>query len=198
MGTAPNQHALLQHNMEGIEYSSAADGACYLLRIPKEIRLNIYRYLLLPTPTSMISITPGDAFEDDTDQSDSDSDDDMEGGGGEYITAAEANPFTAEDYEAYRKHPAILRTNRQIYSEAISMFHTEAILVVEPGDIFCLSDNPQDLKFGAAHQGVWRHNPLLGFGREVNGTVVYDSPEIEGGLLEPHVFARFQKILFDA
>merc|ERR1712093_741710 len=216
MGTAPNQHALLQHNMEGIEYSSAADGACYLLRIPKEIRLNIYRYLLLPTPTSMISITPGDAFEDDfsddeevdvdvdlddpseddTDQSDSD--DDMEGGGGEYITAAEANPFTAEDYEAYRKHPAILRTNRQIYSEAISMFHTEAILVVEPGDIFCLSDNPQDLKFGAAHQGVWRHNPLLGFGREVNGTVVYDSPEIEGGLLEPHVFARFQKILFDA
>merc|ERR1712230_288820 len=218
MGTAPNQHALLQHNMEGIEYSSAADGACYLLRIPKEIRLNIYRYLLLPTPTSMISITPGDAFEDDfsddeevdvdvdlddpseddTDQSDSDSDDDMEGGGGEYITAAEANPFTAEDYEAYRKHPAILRTNRQIYSEAISMFHTEAILVVEPGDIFCLSDNPQDLKFGAAHQGVWRHNPLLSFGREVNGTVVYDSPEIEGGLLEPHVFARFQKILFDA
>merc|ERR1711977_304148 len=60
-----NQHALLQHNMEGIEYSSAADGACYLLRIPKEIRLNIYRYLILPTPTSMISITPGDAFEDD-------------------------------------------------------------------------------------------------------------------------------------
>ncbi|KAL5314412.1 hypothetical protein ACEPPN_018839 [Leptodophora sp. 'Broadleaf-Isolate-01'] len=198
--------------MEGIEYSSAADATCHLLRIPKEIRLHIYRYLLIPTPTSMVSITPGDAFQDDwsddedfhepidaENDSDSDADTDADmGEGGEYVTATEANLFTAEDYEAYKKHPAILRTNRQIYSEAISMFHEEAILVVEPGDIFCLGDNVQDLKFGAAHQAVWRHNPLHGFGRNVNGTVVYDSPELEGGLLEPHVFARFQNILFDA
>ncbi|KAH7403906.1 hypothetical protein BKA64DRAFT_670221 [Cadophora sp. MPI-SDFR-AT-0126] len=205
--------------MEGIEYSPAAD-VCHFLRIPKEIRLHIYRYLLIPTPTGMISITPGDEFEDDfsdddeadldvdvnnpseddTDDSDSDSDSDHDMGGGdeEYTTPAEANTFQAEDYEAYKKYPAILRTNRHIYSEAISMFHREAILVVEPGDIFCLNENPQDLRFGAAHQGVWRHNPLLGFGREVNGAIIYDSPEIEGGLLEPHVFARFQNILFDA
>ncbi|KAL2059718.1 hypothetical protein VTL71DRAFT_10210 [Oculimacula yallundae] len=200
--------------MEGIEYSSAADATCHLLRIPKEIRLNIYRYLLIPTPTSMVSITPGDAFQDDwsdddeededisdkdeeDSDSDSDSDADMEGGK-EYVTAAEANMFAAEDYEAYKKHPAILRTNKQIYTEAITMFHEEAILVVEPGDIFSLSDKPEDLDFGAAHEAVWRHNPLQGFGRNVNGSVVYDSPEIEGGLLEPHVFARFQRILFDA
>ncbi|KAK0114839.1 hypothetical protein ONS96_013321 [Cadophora gregata f. sp. sojae] len=184
----------------------------------QRIRLHIYRYLLIPTPTSMISITPGDAFEDDLSDDDEldievdsdvenasddntdepDSDDDMEEEDENYITAAEANLFAAEDYEAYKKHPAILRTNKQIYSEAMTMLHTEAILVVEPGDIFCLCENPQDLKFGAAHRGVWRHNPLLGFGREVNGAVVYDSPEIEGGLLEPHVFARFQNVHFDA
>ncbi|KAH7336718.1 hypothetical protein BKA65DRAFT_507000 [Rhexocercosporidium sp. MPI-PUGE-AT-0058] len=157
----------------------------------------------------MVSITPGDAFQDDwsedeeiyepieDDENDSESDADM-GEGGEHVTAAEGNMFTAEDYEAYKKHPAILRTNKQIYTEAISMFYEEAILVIEPGDIFCLSEDPQDLKFGAAHQAVWRHNPLRGFGSNVNGTVVYDSPELEGGLLEPHVFARFQKVLFDA
>ncbi|CZS91269.1 hypothetical protein WAI453_003660 [Rhynchosporium graminicola] len=203
--------------MEGIEYTSAADEECYLLRIPKEIRLHIYRYLLIPTPTRMISISPGDAFQDDWSEdevddmsdedeedakntdSDSESDADMGGGSGrEYITAEEANNFLAEDYEAYKKHPAILRTNKQIYNEAITMFHEEAILVVEPGDIFCLGEKPEDLDFGAAHQAVWRHNPLKGFGRNVNGMVVYDSPEIEGGLLEPHVFARFKRILFDA
>jgi hypothetical protein len=154
----------------------------------------------------MMGITPSHASQDDwsdgdaediDEDSDSDADEDMgEDVGDTYITAKEAIKFTVEDYESYKKYPAILRTNKHIYNEAISMFHEEAILVLEPGDIFCLR-NPKDLEFGAPHENVWRHNPLEGW-KDVNGAAKYDTPELEGGLIDPHVFARFQRVFFDA
>lgn len=45
---------------------------------------------------------------------------------------------------------------------------------------------------------VWRHNPLDGvdFGRE-DGSHIYNTPPTDG-LMEPHVFARFQRVTFHA
>jgi len=96
-------------------------------------------------------------------------------------------------------HGAILRTNRQIYSEASSLLYTECTLVVEPGDIFCLGERVTGpRRFGVPSERVWRHNPLHGLGTTgENGVVTYDTPPMRGKL-DPHVFARFQKISFDA
>lgn len=44
---------------------------------------------------------------------------------------------------------------------------------------------------------VWRHNPLLGVGhRNQDGIHIYDSTKMDG-LMEPHVFARFQNVDFE-
>ncbi|KAE9376241.1 hypothetical protein N431DRAFT_435657 [Stipitochalara longipes BDJ] len=108
-------------------------------------------------------------FDDDTEAetamslSDFDSDVDMRGGGREYTTSEEADSI-ADDDEKYRMHPTILRANKQIYSEASSLLYTEGIIVLEAGDIVCLSRTPLDI-FGAPYHGAWRHNPLNGSGR---------------------------------
>lgn len=137
----------------------------------------------------------------DDDSDELDTEDELEemlyGGGKEYITAEEANPYAREDYEMWRRYPAILRTNRQIYSEASSLLYTEAILSVDPGDIFCLRNKPRDLAFGARSEDVWRYNPLKGTGRQEGNKILYDTKAM-GGLMDPHVFARFQRIYLDA
>jgi hypothetical protein len=116
-----------------------------------------------------------------------------------YITAAEANSESSENRENARKHPTILRANRQIFAEASAVFYTEATLILDPGDIFCCAKKPEDLKFGAPNDdSPWRHNPVYGVGKtNANGVVTYATPEMRG-LLDPHVFARFRNILFDA
>lgn len=163
---------------------------CHFLRIPKggtnfrfrnslnrnhtdpcsaEIRLNIYRELLLPT--SRIYFGKGESLdvqaagseedwededdqldlmdhdldiEDDSDLEDCDTDSDigMRGGGREYIMAGEADSFVDEDDEECKMHPAILRTNKQIFSEASSVLYTKGVIVLEAGDVVCLARNP--------------------------------------------------------
>ena len=189
-----------------------------------EIRLIIYRLLLLPTSVIELAPSGGQNSEDDwADEDDdeelhplddvSDSDDSSDGfdqmmlddvvfeddGGRTYSTAAEANSETSKDRENTKKQPAILRVNRQIFAEASSVFYTEATLILDPGDIFCCAKKPEDLKFGAPNDNSpWRHNPVHGVGKtNANGVVTYATPEM-GGLLDPHVFARFRNILFDA
>jgi len=148
-----------------------------------------------------------DDFGDDTDASltdpdmamslsDADSDVEMRGGGKEYTTAEEAAALAYGDEEDYKMHPAILRANKQIYSEASSLLCTEGIIVLEAGDVFCLAKAPLDT-FGASYHGAWRHNPLHGLGKEVNGVVTYGTAAMDGKM-DPHVFARFQKVYFDA
>ncbi len=49
-----------------------------------------------------------------------------------------------------------------------------------------------------ATQNVWRHHPKHPIYREApDGQMLYSSPEL-GGKLDPHVFARFQNITFEA
>jgi hypothetical protein len=193
-----------------------------MLTLPAEIRLSIYRELLLPTPNIYFGIgesidplgpiDPEDEWEDEDEDEDdldldddsipdlegfdSDSDVDIRGGGREYILAEETDSF-ADDEEKYRLHPAILRTNRQIYLEASSLLYTEGIITLEAGDIICLARNPSASMFGVPYHGAWRHNPLHGLGKEVDGAVTYDTATMSGKM-DPHVFARFQRVLFDA
>lgn len=72
-------------------------------------------------------------------------------------------------------------------------------MVLEPADLFALARNPYALEFGVASESTWRHHPIQDPGEvQANGTVAYNTTESEEGKMYPHVFARFQKIYFDA
>jgi hypothetical protein len=48
----------------------------------------------------------------------------------------------------YKRYFAIVTTNKQINSEAMSIFYSEAVMTLDPGDIFCLMKAPRHMKFG--------------------------------------------------
>ena len=100
------------------------------------------------------------------------------------------------DYEEsnVQRFPAILRTNRQIQSEAVSLLYGELSMKVQPGDVLCMKTGKDIVK---ASEGLWRHNPLHGIGNESScGQTVYAKPEL-GGVIEPYVLARFKRIIFE-
>ncbi|PQE10863.1 hypothetical protein CJF30_00009023 [Rutstroemia sp. NJR-2017a BBW] len=115
--------------------------------------------------------------------------------------AGEAGSRSCESDEQWAMYPDILRVNKQIYDEASSLLYSEGTVVIDAYDMFCLNKNPspERVRFGAVDEKVsWRHNPLEDPGTVAeDGTVTYSTPEF-GGLMYPHVFARFQKVLFDA
>ncbi|PQE18907.1 hypothetical protein CJF31_00010417 [Rutstroemia sp. NJR-2017a BVV2] len=115
--------------------------------------------------------------------------------------AGETGSTLSESDEQWSMYPEILRVNKQIYDEASSLLYTEGTVVIDAYDMFCLNTkpSPERVRFGAVDENVaWRHNPLEDPGTVAeDGTVTYSTPEF-GGLMEPHVFARFQKVLFDA
>ena len=46
--------------------------------------------------------------------------------------------------------------------------------------------------------GIWRHDPAMGIGfKDINGHICYESECMDGDM-EPHIFARFKKIIFNA
>ncbi len=82
-----------------------------------------------------------------------------------------------------QRFPAILRTNRQIHSEASFLLYGDLYMNVQPGDVL--------------RKRLWRHNPLHGIGSKNScGQTVYAKAELDG-VMEPHVFARFKKIIFE-
>jgi len=95
------------------------------------------------------------------------------------------------------RHPEILRTKRQIYSEAVYVLYSELQIVLISDEILGLSRQylvqPPKLQ-----KHLWRHNPLDGIGhRNDVGSHIYDTP-ILVGFMEPHVFARFQHLAVSA
>lgn len=95
------------------------------------------------------------------------------------------------------RHPEIVRTNRQIYSEAVSVLYSELTIMLEPADIPGMRRRYAK-GMGISKKTVWRHNPLDGIGyREEDGSHVYNTPPMDG-LMEPHMFARFQRVTFHA
>jgi len=123
-----------------------------------------------------------DSINDDFDHDSEISNDSSEGWGREYVSDWELDPITAADLENDKKYPAILRANRQIYNEASSLFYTEATLVVDPEDIFCLAKKPYALNFGVpSDEPVWRYDPLKSVGKmNENGRVTYETLEMGG------------------
>jgi hypothetical protein len=156
-----------------------------------------------PSIDFSVTIRDGDEDEDtdeDEDEDESEQDDaTIAEDNCEHISGEEVDGFTKEDYAAFRRYPAILRVNRQIYDEASSLIYTEGVLVVEPADVFALAKKPHALEFGVPAYDIWRHHPLRDPGVvQQNGEVKYNTQPAEEGKMYPHVFARFQKIYFDA
>lgn len=69
---------------------------------------------------------------------------------------------------------------------------------MKPGDVLCFSERPGVHDIIQQRPKLWRHNPLRGMShRNEKGAQVYASADMDGDM-EPHVFARFQRISFDA
>ena len=92
-----------------------------------------------------------------------------------------------------QRHLAILRTNRQIYNEASTLLHSNLTIEVVSGD--ALTDEPGNAIVKPSKK-VWRNAPFPGpRSTNVNGQPVYEGPLLDGSL-EPHVFARFERIRY--
>ena len=90
-----------------------------------------------------------------------------------------------------KRHLSILRTNRQIYTEASTFLHSDLTIVMEPGD--ALTDTPGNPTVKRS-KNVWRHAPSNKLPvTSTSGQTVYTTTPLDGAL-EPHVFARFEKI----
>ncbi|KAK6597386.1 hypothetical protein H4I95_09657 [Botrytis cinerea] len=206
-----------------------------LLSLPKEIRLEIYRYLILPVKYVFVGRRSGGHLGSDDSSSDDWSDEDtisfdgdnsdmeieydgpgvsmgwelycefpsnpeaesildevdpampapddievvnLEDGGTATRTKDGGNSDGTDFAVKYRMWPEILRVNKQIYEEASSMFFTEATIVICCNDLFFLSNK------------AFRMGTIFG------GTIQYDQEDL-GGWLEPHMFAKFQKVVLD-
>ena len=96
--------------------------------------------------------------------------------------------------EDVQRFPAILRTNRQIYNEASSLLYSGLEVYLQASDVLCMNPSKDIVK---ASERVWRHNPLHGLGTtDKSGQTIYAKPALDG-YMEPHVLARFTKIVFD-
>lgn len=102
-----------------------------------------------------------------------------------------------EDSDHSSLSPQILRANRQVYSEAFSVLYSEVPVRLELGDILSLPGDHERF-IGKRNKNIWRHNPLDGIGRCDNrGRHLYSTPQMDG-VMEPHVFARFRKVVLYA
>ncbi|QSZ29261.1 hypothetical protein DSL72_003773 [Monilinia vaccinii-corymbosi] len=101
-----------------------------------------------------------------------------------------------DDMEEYRMFPEILRVNKQIHEEASSVLFTEGTVVINANDMFFLT--AKNLKYGTKYGDTpWKHNPLTSVWKRLpGGTIEYNTGDL-GGWMEPHIFAKFQKVLFD-
>lgn len=92
-----------------------------------------------------------------------------------------------------KRHLAILRTNRQIYDEASALLHSDLTIDVNPGD--AVTDGPGNAIVKPTKK-VWRHAPINDISStNSNGQTIYKSLPLDGPV-EPHVFARFEKISY--
>lgn len=226
----------------------APNATCHFLRVPLEIRHEIYSYLLLDPPEASLDPTYNervfnemmeevrefktmDGANDVLEHSSNDPDTDTEGEGTVMYNhlivhqpdpLLEAQPLTPPDineeefqkrflaqvaaeekrkvdwkrkfeheHKIYR-YPVILQTNRQIYNEASTFLYSSLVMEVRPGDVI-LSDVWKDIV--EPTDKIWRSCPIH---------LAAKSPVKElncrganlGGTMEPHVFAKFEKIAF--
>ncbi|KAH6672501.1 hypothetical protein B0J14DRAFT_74799 [Halenospora varia] len=203
------------------------DKKCYLMKVPPgvhpflsfflalmielEVRMHIYRHLLFPTEETegcQLSRDDDGLYDDSC----SDGEDvDME----EYdkhwdlptipnLTAEPAissqkpkRPRRSGPGYTVVRHLAILRVNRLVHTEAIGILHSELRLQIKLNDIRHLPPPGADLT--GRSKNVWRHNPLCGLPtRDNQGRYIYPKGTKMNGRLDPHIFARFQNLEFEA
>lgn len=76
--------------------------------------------------------------------------------------------------------------------ESSAILYSELAIILRPGDIVCLRTPWDDI--ARPSENIWRHNPVDGIGEEGPiGSRTYSTP-VMGGLMDPHVFARFKRI----
>ncbi|KAH6672502.1 hypothetical protein B0J14DRAFT_74808 [Halenospora varia] len=93
---------------------------------------------------------------------------------------------------------SILRVNRTISTEAVSLFYSELTILLGAEHILCL-DEEYRLSNPNCTNTLWRHNPLRGV-PEMNdqGMFHYDPDPVMEGMLEPHIFAQFRNVVLEA
>ena len=91
---------------------------------------------------------------------------------------------------------ALLRANKQIYSEAYPLLYSELKIVLIPGAVLSRVMHPDPLAKPTG--GIWRYDPAIGIDfKYINGHICYESECMDGDM-EPHFFAKFKKIVFNA
>ena len=109
---------------------------------------------------------------EDQSQVEEDIDEPDDGEAAEYDVGRASNNLDAFDgrhgnghhaFNTYKKHLAVLRTNRQIYHEAADLFYSELTVLLEPSNVASSEDSFTPFEYGGSGH-VWRHDPLLGIG----------------------------------
>ena len=99
-----------------------------------------------------------------------------------------------EDEYKIHRYPTILQTNRQIHNEVSIFLYSTLVMEVRPGDVI----------FAKAWDGIvepsnkiWRSCPThVAPKSSITGKEIRYSKL--GGTMEPHVFAKFERIVFSA
>jgi hypothetical protein len=96
-----------------------------------------------------------------------------------------------------RIHLAILQTNQQIYSEAVSILYSELKLIIDAGEILYNQPFPPASPYNRREKEIWRRNPLQ-YRNIVNadGRRIYKTSELDG-TMEPHILGRFENLAFN-
>lgn len=94
-----------------------------------------------------------------------------------------------------RRHLAILRTNRQIYNEASALLHSDLAIDVNPGDVSIVLPSDAMVKQNRDVRSRDRSKSLGS--TNTDGQRVHE-PGLLNGIVEPHVFARFEKVSYHA
>lgn len=93
-----------------------------------------------------------------------------------------------------RRSPAILRTNRQIYNEASSLFYSELRVYLQPGDVVWMAIGKDIVK---PRKTQWTFNALDDtLHPDLSGSTLHPKPEADA-VMGPHVLAQFKNITFE-
>ena len=99
-----------------------------------------------------------------------------------------------KDIYDVRRSPAILRTNRQIYNEASSLFYSELDVRLQPGDVVLIALGKDPVK---PRKTQWTVSELDDTPHtDPSGSTLHPTPELDA-VMGPHMLARFRKITFE-
>ena len=166
------KHNQVWEELESMKESSGIyDKSLPFLSFPREVRDQIYKYALQATREAFVGVR--------------------------HIRMLSCDTFPDSTHYPFKPPtPGLLLVNKQIYEEASSMFFTEATIVICCNDLFFLSNKA--FRMGTIFgENPWRYNPLTAVAKKLpGGTIQYDQEDL-GGWLEPHMFAKFQKVVLD-